>query len=190
MRFKKFLLIPLLLFIYIFFIVDLLVSFNPTTLTGAAPPTGGGQPVGVGTAVSITVRRPYFFKLIKLPVYTNYIGYIGNYHKAFFYFVGILTAVFVVLEFFVEIDWGIGVGRGVGKGIVKSIGRDASKNLEITEKTEWRGEKMKRKSWMKDLAKALGFGVVFGFVIFLLSADAGVSVGLGLLLMYLEYKLK
>jgi len=173
MRFKKFLFIPILLFIYIFFVVDFLVSFNPTTfLTGVAPLSDDGQAIGVGTTVTVTVRRPYFFGLVRLPVYTNYIGYIGDYHKAFFYFVGILTVLLVILEVFVEID----LGKGVGKK---------------TETSEWRGRKMKtRGSQIKDLAKAVGLGVVFGLVIYILSADAGVSVGLGLLLMYLEYKLK
>lgn len=182
MRFKKFLLIPILLFIYIFFIVDMLVSFNPTVYSPVTGVAGGGQPIGVGESVSILVTRPYFFKLIRLPVYTNYVGYIGDYHKMFFYFVGALTVVFVIFEFFVEINWGRGIGGGIGTGMTKSVG---------TGKGEWGDTKMKRGgSQIKRLAKAVGLGVVFGLIIFLLSADGGTSVGLGLLLMYLEYKLR
>lgn len=43
---------------------------------------------------------------------------------------------------------------------------------------------------IKDIAKALGLGALFGFIVYIISGDGGVSVGLGLLLMYLEYKLK
>ena len=171
MRYKKFLLIPVLIFIYIFFIVDLLVNYNPTIFSTTTAPSDGGQPIGIGESISVVVTRPYFFGLIRLPVYTNYIGYIGNYHQAFFYFIGILTVVFIILEFFVEISWGKGIGR---EG----------------ELTEWRDKKMKESWRMKALAKALGVGIAFGFIVYILSGDGGVSVGLGLLLMYLEYKLK
>ena len=37
------------------------------------------------------------------------------------------------------------------------------------------------------LIKALGIGILFGFISYLISGDAGISTGLGLLLMYLEY---
>jgi len=33
-------------------------------------------------------------------------------------------------------------------------------------------------------------GIGFGFLVYMLSGDGGVSVGLGLLFIYLEYKLK
>ena len=33
-------------------------------------------------------------------------------------------------------------------------------------------------------------GIGFGFLVYLLSGNGGVSVGLGLLLIYLEYRLK
>jgi len=51
--------------------------------------------------------------------------------------------------------------------------------------------KMKLKDLqIKKLAKALGYGVVFGFITYIISGDGGVSVGLGLLVVYLEHKLK
>lgn len=98
MKYKKFLLIPVLLFIYIFFVVDLLVNFNPTIYSPTTTaPSGGGQEVGVGQSISVLVTRPYFFNLIRLPVYTDY-GYIGHYHQAFFYFIGVLTVLFIIIE--------------------------------------------------------------------------------------------
>lgn len=47
-----------------------------------------------------------------------------------------------------------------------------------------------KKLQLRELAKAFGFGVLFGFIAYIISGDGGVSVGLGLLLMYLEYKLR
>lgn len=181
MRFKKFLLIPALVFIYVFFIVDMLVNYSPTSVaeTTTTTPSGGGQPIGVSESVSVYVTRPYFFGLIRLPVYTNYIGYIGGYHEMFFYSMGALTVIFIVLEFFVDIVW----GRDVGKSRIERV-------ETRMETTKWRGTKMRGGLRIKDLAKAIGIGAVFGFVLYLLTTDGGVSVGLGLLMMYLEYKLK
>jgi len=175
MKYKKFLLLPLLVFIYVFFIVDLLVNFNPgalyTTLyTTTTVPQGGGQPVGVGESVSVVVERPYFFGLIRLPVYTNYIGYIGDYHQAFFYFIVALTIIFIILEFLER--------------------RKSAKFAKKYEQPERRNTNMKGGDLIKTLAKAIGLGAVFGFVTYILSADGGVSVGIALLLMYLEFKLK
>jgi hypothetical protein len=42
----------------------------------------------------------------------------------------------------------------------------------------------------KRLLKALGIGLLFGFVTYILSGESGASVGLFLLMAYLEYKLK
>ena len=42
MKYKKFLLIPALLFFYLFFVVDVMVSYSPITTTGTeAAPSGG-----------------------------------------------------------------------------------------------------------------------------------------------------
>jgi len=99
MKFKKFIIIPILIFIYIFFIVDVLVNYTPIVYSQPSqPPFGAGQIIGVGTSVSVSVIRPYFFGLIRLPVYTGGIGYIGDIHEAFFYFIGILTVIFIVIE--------------------------------------------------------------------------------------------
>ena len=98
MKFKKFIIIPILIFIYIFFIVDLLVGYRPSVYSKNPPLLPGGQTIGVGTAVSVFVTRPYLFGLFRLPVYTDGIGYIGDIHEAFFYFIGILTVIFIVIE--------------------------------------------------------------------------------------------
>jgi len=99
MRYKKFLIIPVLIFIYIFLVVDLLVNYSPEGFSQPFPtPSGGGQTIGVGTAVTVSVMRPYLLGLIRLPVYSNGIGYIGTYHEAFFGFIGILVIIFIVIE--------------------------------------------------------------------------------------------
>ena len=98
MKFKKFLIIPLLIFFYLFFIVDALVNYNPTVFSPVSVQGGAGQPIGVGNSVSVIVMRPYLFGLVKLPVYTNYIGYIGDLHEGFFTFMMMLTVGFVIIE--------------------------------------------------------------------------------------------
>jgi len=99
MKFKKFLIIPVLIFIYIFFVVDLLVNYNPAVYSQPfLGPSGGGQTIGVGMAVSVSVTRPYLLGLIRLPVYTDGLGDIGTYHEAFFGFIAILTIILIVVE--------------------------------------------------------------------------------------------
>lgn len=97
MKFKKFLIIPILIFLYLYFVVDFLVNFQPDVYLKPPPLYGGVQTIGVGTAVSVFVTRPYLFGLIRLPVYTN-AGYIGDIHDAFFIFIGILTTIFITIE--------------------------------------------------------------------------------------------
>ena len=163
MKYKKFFIIPILLFVYIYFVVDFLVSFNPESFYyEIIYPEGGagGQPIFVGETVSVVVMRSYFFGLIQLPTYSNYMGYIGNIHEMFFTFIVILTAVFVLIEW-----W----NRKKGKEVYRM-----------------RGEGFP----IKKIAKAFGIGLVFGFAAFMLSGDGTMSTGLALLLMYLEYKLE
>jgi len=160
MKYKKFFIIPVLIFIYVYFIVDFLVSFNPTVYSPAPTEGGiGGQPIFIGESVSVVVTRPYFFGLVRMPVYTNYIGYIGNLHEMFFSFIVILIAGFLIIEL-----------RNIKKG-----------GEEV---------KMKMGGLVKRLGKGLAFGVVFGLVTYIFSGDAGISTGLAMLLIYLEYKLK
>ena len=99
MRGKKFLIIPLLFFVYIWFI-NFLVSSNlsPSTSQAEKKDVPGAAVIGVGEGASVLVTRPYLFGIARLPVYTNVLGYIGSFHTMFFYFLGILTAVFIIIE--------------------------------------------------------------------------------------------
>jgi hypothetical protein len=100
MRYKKFLLIPILIFIYVNVAVDIIANLNPVEIYTTTWITSGGlQPVGVGDAVGIMVTRPYLFGLIRLPVMTSFLGNIGWLHNAFFLFLGALTLIFVAIEY-------------------------------------------------------------------------------------------
>jgi hypothetical protein len=95
---KKFLLIPILIIIYIFF-VDFLsqMSFESASFSEGSK-SGTGEVLNIGQAIGVSVRRPYFFGLIYLPVYTEGLGNIGIYHDAFFTLIFILTAVLIIIE--------------------------------------------------------------------------------------------
>jgi hypothetical protein len=182
MKYKKFLLIPALLFFYLFFVVDMLVSYSPATVTGAeASQSGGGvQTIGVGEAISAVVTRPYFFGLIMLPVYTSGLGNIGVYHEAFFWSVGLLTAAFVFIEWRNSVAGESGYGR---------FGYKQSYNLE--------GMKMAKTGLggfnAMAMLKAIGVGIAFGVVSWFVSVilgDIGATTALMLLVMYLEYKFR
>jgi hypothetical protein len=100
MRFKKFILIPLLFFLYVFVLADILASINPVEFYSTIWITSGGlQPVGVGDAVGIMVTRGYLFGLMRLPVYTSFLGDISGIHNAFFLSLGALTAVLIAMEY-------------------------------------------------------------------------------------------
>jgi len=65
---KKLLIIPILIFVYIF-LVDTLsqITFqeiSQTVYKGSAP-----EVLNIGHSIGVSVRRPYFFGLIYLPVY-------------------------------------------------------------------------------------------------------------------------
>lgn len=102
MRFKKILIIPLLFFIYIWFMSALA---NPSIISTVSQSKGeevpGAEVIGMGSAVTVQVIRaknPYLFGLVNLPRYIDGIGNVGSFHTMFFYFLGILTATFVVME--------------------------------------------------------------------------------------------
>lgn len=100
MKYKKFLLIPVLIVAYVFFI-DLLVesaSFAPSETTEEGQPSGAMQPIGVTASASVSVTRPYLFGLLELPVYISGLGDISSLHNAFFIFMFFLTVIFVVIE--------------------------------------------------------------------------------------------
>jgi hypothetical protein len=95
---KKFLLIPILIFVYIFFI-DILLQTNFQSAGISGSPKGGvGEVLNIGQSIGVSVRRPYFFGLIYLPVYTESLGDIGLYHDAFFSFIFILTIALIIIE--------------------------------------------------------------------------------------------
>ena len=98
MRFKKILIIPLLFFAYIWMINALFINPSPKISQGGGQDAPGAAVIGVGEGISVLVTRPYLFGIIRLPVYTNTVGYIGSLHTMFFYFLGILAVVFIVIE--------------------------------------------------------------------------------------------
>ena len=94
---KKFLIIPILIFVYIFFI-NLLsqTNFQPSSSTEASK-SGSAEVISIGQSIGISVRRPYIFGLIYLPVYIGDVD-MGGIHDAFFMFIFILTAVLILIE--------------------------------------------------------------------------------------------
>jgi hypothetical protein len=59
---------------------------------------GVGEVLNIGQSIGVSVRRPYFFGLIYLPVYTENLGDIGVYHDSFFSFIFILTIALIIIE--------------------------------------------------------------------------------------------
>jgi hypothetical protein len=95
---KKFLLIPILIFIYIFS-VDFLsqMSFESASFSEGSK-SGTGEVLNIGHSIGVSVRRPYFFGLIYLPVYAESLGDIGIYHNIFFTLIFILTIALIIIE--------------------------------------------------------------------------------------------
>jgi len=155
---KKFLIIPILIVAYIYFVIFILsqVSFlTPKTESATGPP--GAQVIGIGESISVSVTRPYLFGLIRLPIYTSQFGDIGLYHELFFYFIIILTVSFIIQE--------------------------------IKYKKKRKGAKMVKKvNWTKYVMPIV-WGIVFALIAYILSGDDS-SIVVGLLVMYLEYKLR
>ena len=153
---KKFLLIPILIVAYVYFITIVsTISFQ------ASPDIAGvsGEVIGIGETLTVSVTRPYFFGLVRLPTYSNALGYIGIYHDIFFWFILALTAIFIIQE--------------------------------VKYKKKRRGAKMAKKETNMNPMKfvmPVVWGIVFALVAYILSGDAS-SIAIGLLVMYLEYKL-
>lgn len=95
---KRLLVIPILIFVYIFF-VDVLSQMNFQETSYEVYKSTGAEILNIGQTIGVSVRRPYLFGLIYLPVYTESLGYIGPYHDAFFIFIFILTIALILLEF-------------------------------------------------------------------------------------------
>lgn len=103
MRFKKILIVPLLFFVYIWLINGMA---NPNISSTVSPSGEGGASgaavsAGIGTTVTVQVTRatsPYLFGLVNLPNYIDGIGFVKTLHTMFFYFLGILTIIFIIIE--------------------------------------------------------------------------------------------
>jgi len=100
MKYKKFILIPLLILIYLYLVVPLLVSisFETSGESGDGGQNSGIVNIGFSSTVSVSVTRPYLFGLIELPVYSSSLGDISFLHTAFFVFIIALTIIFVIIE--------------------------------------------------------------------------------------------
>ena len=170
MRFKKFLIIPILIFLYVF-LVNLFFSNIGIQATIRQYSTSGPLTVlSIGETISVLVTRSYYFGLIRLPAYNNLIGEVGGIHKIFFYrFIPVLTTFFILLE----------IRNSRRMNINRKIDIDRKMNIN------WRGVDM---DW-KDIGKKVGIGIGFAFLAFLISGDAS-SIVIGLLVMYLEFRLR
>lgn len=167
MRYKKFLLIPVVFIVLVFLYVNFINSFSSSTETVSQGSTASksrtGEVVGIGHAVTVKITRatkPYLFGLVDLPAHAQGIGSLTELHTIFFWslyaLTAILTSTFIIIE-----------RRG------------------IEMKSSW-SEKGKSGIWMK-LGKAVGIGALFALVSFLISGDAS-SLPLGLLVAYLEFR--
>lgn len=97
-RFLKYLIIPVLIVVYLFF-VDFLTQYNPAVGSYTEKSASGGtEIIGVGESVTVSVTRPYIFGLIRLPIYTSALGDISGLHNLFFNFIIFLTAIFVIID--------------------------------------------------------------------------------------------
>lgn len=96
---KRLLVIPILIFIYIFFIDVISQMSLPGVFYQNYGGGGAGEAVSFGQAITVSVRRPYLFGLFYLPVYSDSLGDIGGWHDAFFAFIFILTIALILLEF-------------------------------------------------------------------------------------------
>ncbi|MFH1473842.1 MAG: hypothetical protein ABIE55_03010 [Candidatus Aenigmatarchaeota archaeon] len=154
---KKFLIIPVLIVAYVFFItIFSTVNFSSVPVGGSG---GGGEAIGLGESLSVSVTRAYFFGLVRLPTYSSAFGYIGLYHDLFFYFIILLTVIFIIQE----IKY-----KKKRRGAKMAKKENPINPMRIVMPVVW--------------------GFVFALVAYILSGDAS-SIVIGLLVVYLEYKL-
>jgi len=135
-----------------------------STITFQSAPSGSsggnGESIGLGESLTVSVTRSYFFGLVRLPTYSSMLGYIGFYHDLFFYLIILLTVIFIIQE--------------------------------IKYKKKGRSKKMAKKSNPMNpmkLVMPVVWGIVFALLAYILSGDSS-SIVIGLLVMYLEYKLE
>lgn len=98
MWFLKYLVIPVLIIGYLFFI-NSLPSYNQSSGSSAEKSNAPGtETIGVSDTVTVSVIRPYAFGLVKLPVYKSIFGDVSVLHSIFFDFIFILTAAFIIID--------------------------------------------------------------------------------------------
>jgi hypothetical protein len=189
MKYKKFLLIPLLLAFYLTFGLNLLMSFNYGVGTDAVMDKyTAGQQIGVGDKVVVSVTRQYLLGLVRLPVYNSSMGDISRIHETFFTLLGGLAIVFVYLEYSgLQIRW---KGNSAGQAEFARYDEPIVRSKRPAKRKRGGNENMLKgkdyKGWIMALLKGIGFGLVA----YIIGGDGGGSVGLGLLVAYLEMKLK
>jgi hypothetical protein len=97
-KFAKYLIIPILFWLYVNFLfgslTDFVVSVSEMSQGGSA---GGIEQIGVGFATTVSVTRPYLFGLIRLPIYMDGLD-ISGVHEFFFAIFWLLLLVFIVWD--------------------------------------------------------------------------------------------
>lgn len=171
MRFGRFILIPIILLLLIFGYARLMNSLANSTIGISQSPSSeksaAGEIIGVGQAVSVQITRatkPYLFGLIYLPSYAQGIGELETLHTVFFSLLCVLTIILIVIFIIIE-------------------RRDAKMPPSIREAQILN----KPNVWIR-LGKAIGIGALFALVSYILSGNS-VSLPLGLLIAYLEFRL-
>jgi len=99
MRFKKFILIPIMIILYVLFIRYTFTEPIPQFEQAFKKVYGGLiEEVPIGETVTVTVTRPYLFGLIRLPIQLNGLM-IAWMHSIFFHvFIPLLTVIFIIIE--------------------------------------------------------------------------------------------
>ena len=179
MRYKKFLLIPILFFLLILGYVSFINSLSNGTTTirevSNVEKSSGGEVIGVGEAVSVHITRAtssYLFGFVNLPVSIQGLGNLSTLHTIFFW--SLYTSIIVLTIIFIIIE-----RRNVN--MVKNI--MVKNTMKSSPKTTFARSGI----WMK-LAKAIGIGALFTLVAYMISGDTA-SLPLGLLVAYLEFRL-
>jgi hypothetical protein len=98
-KLAKYLIIPILFFLYISY-ADVILASGPSVFgaeQGAGGGAGGIQVIGLGLATSVSVSRLYF-GMFRLPVYAADLGDISGIHDTFFTILGIITVIFVAWD--------------------------------------------------------------------------------------------
>ena len=176
MRFKKFLIIPILIFLYIFLVNFFFANIGIPITIRQYSTSGPLTILSIGETISVVVTRSYYFGLIRLPAYNNVIGEVGGIHRYFFYgFIPFITALFILLEIRSSRKTNINT---------REVENMRKTNIKRKRNINRRGVEM---DW-KNIGKKVGIGVGFALLAFLISGDSS-SIVIGLLVMYLEFRL-